>query len=538
MFERLREKLLPESFRESQDALVREVESLHHENEQLAESLAQLEQEDRGWDRVIAASDQEFTTIGIQNAIRATRVFYLKNPMVKRAVELQSQYVFGRGVQVTADDDATKELIQEFINANKGQLGQKALREKNTALQTDGNVYIALFTNPSDGTIKVRSIEALEIADKVMNPDDREEVWYFKRTSTRKTLDVNRGTTLTTTETIWYPALGYDPDIKPMKIGTEPIRWDVPVIHVKDGGLPHWKFGLPDPYAALTWVQEYSQFLKRWTIVQATFMRWAMKLTTPGGKKAITSAKDRLQTGIDTSTSGRDSNPPPTTGSLFVGGENTNLTAINTNNKTTEPDQARQIKLMVAAGLGWPEHMFGDPSTSNLATAKTLDRPSELRIKDRQELWQEVLQTIFDYLRDKSAKAPSGRIAEAIKAKTTKVAVKISISFPEVLEHDLSEDVAAVISAATLNGQTPAQTIPLQEVSRMLLRRLGMKEEYIAELQKKLFTADGDLIDPPEPKPTPGALEDPTAEALRSFTSLLIELREAFPREALSATEN
>jgi hypothetical protein len=54
------------------------------------------------------------------------------------------------------------------------------------------------------------------------------------------------------------------------------------------------------------------------------------------------------------------------------------------------------------------------------------------------------------------------------------------------LEHDVEQSVRALVSAATLNGQAPAGTIPDQKVlSRMLLTALG--EQDVDGLLTELF---------------------------------------------------
>jgi hypothetical protein len=62
---------------------------------------------------------------------------------------------------------------------------------------------------------------------------------------------------------------------------------------------------------------------------------------------------------------------------------------------------------MVAAATGMPEFFFGDANVGNHATAKTLDRPTELKFLDRQTLWADIHQDILQYVIDQSALAES-----------------------------------------------------------------------------------------------------------------------------------
>ena len=41
--------------------------------------------------------------------------------------------------------------------------------------------------------------------------------------------------------------------------------------------------------------------------------------------------------------------------------------------------------------------LSGDLDQGNLATAKTLDRPTELAMMDRQQLWADIFQRLINY---------------------------------------------------------------------------------------------------------------------------------------------
>ena len=69
---------------------------------------------------------------------------------------------------------------------------------------------------------------------------------------------------------------------------------------------------------------------------------------------------------------------------------------------------------MVACVLEIPPTWLGDMETSNLSTAKTLDRPTELGFLTKQEEWQEDLVIMGRYQLQISARATNGKLRESL----------------------------------------------------------------------------------------------------------------------------
>lgn len=523
--------LAGEELREIQTELV-----MLRENEQLfRESMSELQlslTEDRGWAKVAAAHDTEFTKPAIDLITRIARVFRLKNPLIKRAVEIQADYVFGKGVQIKSTDPNVQEAISQFLADNALELDTNGLHDKECTLRTDGNLYFVLFADRSTGRVKVRTIDSLEIADKVCNPDDASEPWLYKRIWNQVRLDQGSGTETTELITAWYPAFGFEGKL-PASVSGVKVQ-SSPVLHVKVGGLAKWKFGLSEVYAALDWAKAFTMFLESWATIQESLRRIALQVKTPGGTKAQQAIKQGVgQTTIGNSSGQGETNPPPVTGAWWIGGKGQELTPLITKNATTAPDEARQIKLQVCAAVGTPEHMFGDPSTSNLATAKTLDRPTELKFRNRQKLWEPVLQGLCQYAVDRAIKAPSGRLREA---KVAEADARVVVTFPPLLEHDIGEVIGAAIDAATLKGLTFAGTIDPRSFTKMLWEQLPGIENVDAivdaiypdasyEAEEWAATPPSEAM--PAPVAAPPGAKPGVAEALVKFREAVEALAHA-----------
>jgi len=514
----------------------------------LSERLAQLEdfiREDKDWVNLGAATEeQQLSRQGLQYIGHIARLMFLANPLINRGVSVKANYVWGRGVNISAKDDNINELIQQFLDDPRNQVeltSQPARIQKEIELQTDGNIFFAFIVHPLTGRVRVRSIPIDEVTDMITNPEDKKEVWFYKREWIEVRFDQTNGNTETQNKTAYYPDWEYRPDTMPTKIGTYEVI-NVPVYHVKIGGFSDWKFGVPEILSALDWAKSYTKFLKNWAALMQVYARFALKITTSGGSAGIATSKARVQSTISSSNL-VERNPPPATGASFIRSQNTegitqaDVDVVRTAGATTSAEDGRRLLLMVAAAVGLPESFFGDV-TGTFATAHTLDRPTELAFVNRQALWTYILHAIIDFICYCSVKAANGILNKAKIATITQneygenvvewqgdVNAHVDIDFPSVIEHTLQEYVSAVKTAATLDGQTPTVLNDNRLLARMMLTALG--ENDIDEILDKLYPLDKDG-NPIQPEPTQeDQLTNDLAQAAQAVQEALHSLRES-----------
>lgn len=445
-----------------------------------ANGLAELELalEDRGWKRQLAISQMEFSRYGIQQIILISRLYFIKNPLVRRGVQVSSHYVFGRGLEVGSDDATANKVLHAFFTdpRNVCEIGHRALVEKEEALHTDGNLFFALFSSPDDGATVIRTIDATEIQEIISNPDDSAEPWYYRRTWMRQIFDDATGNTNPVQSELWYVALGHETKLRKIRdidVAVDPVtKRPIPVLHHKVGGLPKWQFGCPLVYSWIDWARAYKQFLENWATIQQALARFAWQVETQGGQPAIAAFKQTLATTLGNDGQSVEINPPPTVGSAFISGPGNKMTPVKTAGTQTNPEAGRRIMLMVAAAAGLPETFFGDASTGSLATAQSLDRPTELKFLEAQERWRGLLQCIGQYVLEQSARAPQGRLKEAKKEAEP---ITVEVTFPAVLEHDITQRVAAITNAMTLSGFETSGIDEKVGVG-LLLKELGVED--------------------------------------------------------------
>ena len=520
----------------------------------------ELALEDRGWQRQLALAQTEFSRYGLQQIILMSRLYFIKNPIFRRAVLLASDYTIARGVEISCDDPDTNDFIREFLSDpnNQRELGHIGLTQKDQTLQTDGNLFVVFFRNEGTGALQVRTIDATEIVDIVTDPDDATVPWYYHRRWMARTFDITTGQTGVRQEECWYPALGFDTPVK--RIGNHDVMVKQPVYHVKgSGSIAKWLFALPELYAMIDGCRAYKNFLEDWASVNRALARFATTVETKGGVQAIQNFQKVLGTTLGVGGTSVETNPTPVTGSAFITGPGNKLEAFKTSGSQGNPEQGRRLGLLSCSASGFPETMlFGDASTGSLATATSLDRPTELKILQRQEIHRNWIQTVVGYAVENSATAPNGKLREAWKAAGRDPAkililrplkkligntmvevwthngqvveadakqpnqIRITVKFPAVLEHDIAVHVSAIVQAATLGGFQLGGTMDMKTVMLMLMAELGVEDPdaVFDAMYTKNDTggydptnyADNGKADPPadatpdgQPPPQPGA---------------------------------
>lgn len=462
------------------------------------------------WRRQVNLSWLEFSRWGIQQIILISRLYYIKNPICRRLIDVVAAYVFARGVEVTTNDDAANEVLKEFFEANQTTLGPNALVQLERAKDTDGNIFWVFFTEKvSSGVVKVRTIDPCEISEIVCDPDDVDAPQYYRRVWDQRVFDQVTGSISTVSQQAWYPALGFEPDEKPATIGKYPVLWQSPVLHRKCGAVAKWHFGCPRVYPMLDWAREARRFLEACASIRQTLSQIAMTLTTKGGQQALEGAKEQLSTTVGPTSQVWDTNPPAMKGSTFASGPGTKLEAFKTSGAGFSPEDVRQYKLMCCMVSGVPETFLADVSTGNLATATSLDRPTETGFLEKQESWREDLTRIARFVLEVNRGATGGKLKEARGAQVVIIEcrrvrstkgelvyeamskskggdpIAVQVNFPAIREGDMGANVKAIISAMTLENRA-GQIVGIDEKAgvKELYRAIGIEDgDELAELQ-------------------------------------------------------
>jgi len=487
----------------SVDELLDTVGRLQNEIELLAEAIPALELglEDEGWVRLGAEMDRELSREAIGTIAKLARVMAIKNPLIKRAVQVFCLYVWGQGVNISCADEDAKAAIDEFMSepGNERSLtGEQARSEAERELRVTGNLFLTFFGSKSTAAIpRVRTIPLEEITGVVRNPEDRSEPWFYKR-ETIGALDIADSST--GPRTVYHPDWQL-PEKSPARtmesINNCSIEWDVPLRHIKVGGYSGWAFGVSEVYAALDWARAHKDQLESWSSILLALKRFAWDAKVRGGASKVSAAKAKLGTTV--SEYSGETNPPPVAGAAFVHTEGNELKPIKTAGAAPSPEDTKYLLHMVCAGVGLPEFFFGNADVGNYATSKVLDRPTEMAFMERQKLWRGIWLDLCEL---------------ACEARGIEPSEPITVEFPDILEHDVDDAMDALVKGITLNGKTPQTITDPREILRLVGRVLSL--EGLDELLDKLYPEGG-------PAPAVAKQEESLAEALRDLAGRLQE---------------
>lgn len=448
--------------------------------ELLTERLAELElaMEDVGWLQLTYGTENQFSRDALRKIAYLSRLYYLKNPIIHRGIEVQQNYVWGSGVTVKAREEKINAVVQEFWNDNKNRqelTSHNAQQLKELDLNCDGNIFFVIFTNKTNGKVQLRSIPFEQIAEKETNPEDSKEPWLYLRMWSDSDGKQHKE---------YYPDWRYQPKYK-SKSGVN-VNDKASIYHIKIGGFSDWKFGCPTVYSALDWAKAYKEFLEDWATITRALSRFAWKASGAKSRDAMSAIVNKFNTTWSSATT--ETNPKPAVGSIAVTKEGHDLEPIKTAGATTTPESGRRIFLMAAAGLGLPETFFGDVSVGTLATANSLNRPTELAMKSRQTFWKDVLMDLINYVLYWAVKAGTlkgeGTVSTNeygvydVEWKDAKYQDVVEITFPQVVEPDKFKEIESITKVA------PLGLLDEEQLTKMILIALG--EQDVEQIMDKM----------------------------------------------------
>lgn len=476
----------------------------------LTEAMVDLEMalDDTGWRKLSHGMRDEFSPDGRRRIREMCRLMVVSNPLMKRATNVRIGYIWGQGVQVAAragedSEQNVDEVVQMFWDDNTASLtGSQAEEELERALCSDGEIFLALFTNPLVGRVQVRSTPTDEITDIICNPEDRDEPWFYMREYVTQVLEQGYATgntrTRNQTKKVAHPALGYRPNQRIKTLNGAEVRWDAPMLHVPVNRLDGWKYGIPDVYASIAWARMYRDFLVDWALVVKSLSKFAWK-ASGGTKSRAQTAAAAITANAERRTSTNGVPAPPPVGQAAVTGPGNDLAPIPKTGATIDSESGKPLAAMAAAGVGLPVTiLLADPGTTGArAVAETLDLPTILEMTMRRVLWQTAIERIIEHAIDAAVEAPRGTLRGTVTidawgrrlitlAGDTERTVEFD--WPPLIDVDPVELIKAIVEADGTRKLPPLTTL------RLLLKALGVKdpEEVIDEVTDD----EGNFVDP------------------------------------------
>jgi len=335
--------------------------------------------EDAGWVNLSGATGEVITASERITNVKLSRLYALKDPMGKQAIRLWTDYTFGSGITWQAEDEKVTKALEGFwgSKANQSILSARGQRKSSDKLLIDGEVFFAVFLG-ANGTATIRHIDPLEITEIITNPEDKEDIRYYKREWSDAQAKPHTAIYRSSTNIKDESAL----DQK----GTSVTKTDDALIyHLTNNTIT--QRGNPLLLPALIWMKYNTRFLASRIAVMLALAKFAWRSKVKGGQVATDAIKAKTH------------EQDIAAGSHLVENLGSDTTPIKTETGASAAYQdGRMIKLMICSAVGIPEQYFGDISIGNLATAKTVELPMMKMFQSYQAIWNDTYQDIDEII--------------------------------------------------------------------------------------------------------------------------------------------
>lgn len=418
-------------------------------------TLAQRTLEDIGWINMSELDDIQTKLVagGFKKAVQRSKIYYYNNPLAGHWVNLTTAFVFGEGISVPkSEDDEIQEIIESFWNNadnKKAFTDFSAYTALNNKMMYEGNLFIAMFDDEL-GDVRIRIFNAEEIDDIIMDPDDRMRPLFYKVKIAERKYNFNNDSFEMSTAKFFYI-----PDIEnasPERFGVpkNKLMENVKMLHVKMNTDINDKFGVPELFRGIDWMKAHKDMAGDMATYIKSLAQFAWKKKVKGNQAKVNSIRDAMASKTNLS------NLANSVGKTQIENEGIDLQAINISSSGVKnmSDGLKQMTLQVCAGSGIFHHYFGDPSTGNLATAKTMELPMLRKFVSYQKLWTKIFETVLVYQIERKmivGLLPGGMISVNTKTNReefeTDREMEIDIDFPPILEADVKESAQAFSDA-------------------------------------------------------------------------------------------
>jgi len=405
--------------------------------EAIASVEASLSLEDEGWINLSAQTGDVISSSERITNLQLSRLYAVKDPLGKQAIRLWTDYTFGTGMTWSADDKGVKKVLDGFWDSKSNQsvLSARGQRKSSNKLLIDGEIFFAIFLGADSA--KIRYIDPLEITEIITDPDDKEDVKFYKR-------DWSDAQAKPHTDFYCSVTNIKNESAKDSAGANVTKTQDALVYHVNNSESQR---GYPLLLPALDWIKYYRRFLASRIAVMLALARFALKTKVKGGQVVVDAIKAKTQ------------GQAIPAGSQLVENLGSDTTTIKQESGASAAYQdGRMIKLQVCAAVGIPEQYFGDISIGNLATAKTVELPMMKMFQSYQSTWQDTYKDINELILEHAGISPDNWY--------------VDMDFPAIAP----EDVLQAATALTQILQVMPELAYADDVKQIALLTLGIND--------------------------------------------------------------
>ena len=367
-----------------------------------------------------------------------SRIAFIRDPLAGAEANLRANFSLGRGIPKpqAADEDVQKVIDRWWNDSNQQRklTSFSAQRKRSNNLLATANAYPCYFEH--NGQTKVAFWDEDQVTDVVTHPDDdetplwyvvrrKESKWSFERdapdfitptlapTGQEKVYYVehwrNYADALKEAEDTGQAKPPKPPDSKLLPGRPKMEHFSINVIGRTQFGVPPWARQLRF-YSAMNQLTEAQVQMRQGaaSIVAKRVRKTDPKGILKGASQLIAASGELAQDAFGVGGSSPQAagpgtvptrgNAPPPAGSWWHENQTDRLEAVRLSSGAGEAaTDAQLVRGPIAAAAGFGQHYLGDPSSTNLATASTLELPTLMEI----QAWQEVLESMLRWSVDR-----------------------------------------------------------------------------------------------------------------------------------------
>ena len=406
----------------------------------------QLRLEDAGWISLSGTTGEAIPSTERILNLNLSRLYYNKDPLARQSIRLWTDYTFGTGMTWSVPpqkegggESKTQKVLEAFWNdpANAPVLSARGQRKSSDKLLVDGDIFFAIFLG-AKGTAKIRTVDPLEITEIISDADDKEALRFFKREWTDAAGVSHDEIYRSTTNTKAEPGLSLN---GPVKEHTQ----DALIYYLNNNTIS--QRGNPLLLPALDWIKQYRRFLASRVAVMLAYARFAWSSKVQGGPSVVDAIK------------GKTHQKEIAAGSTVVEnmGVDTKPLKIESGASGAYQD-AKMIKYQICAAVGIPEQYFGDISTGNLATAKTVELPMMKMFQSYQAIWRDAYKDVNEVVLTAAGVAPDNQY--------------VDMDFPAIAPADVAQAATAIAQILAVIPELGGA----DEVKQVALMTLGIND--------------------------------------------------------------
>lgn len=362
----------------------------------------------------MAAANADDLPDNRRRIIRRAYRYWAEDPIVGQSLNLLTWYTFGRGVPMPTVPDyldisarerkRAEETIKAFWTSPENQATLctlQAQEQKSLELQIEGEVFIAMFDGPQDGSALLMSdIDPVEISNVIVSTDNRKMPLWYERTYLPVKYDyrIRQYVPAKKKEVKYYQHWQNEPGPNDPIPPSNLIERGARIMHVAVNHTSNQHRGNSEVRRVLEWAKGFREFMESRLAVAREINRLARVVKVDGGPSELAKVISQFKSADPMALTRLPLVDPqiasPQAATMFrTPNVDLESPSFETGAGVAQADKASFLG-QIAAGTGWPAHYLGGDGSSSLANLTAMELPLLKMVEARQELWQGVIRNL------------------------------------------------------------------------------------------------------------------------------------------------